>query len=92
VRFLLAIGVLLLVIATVFSLQNTAAVTLVFLGWRLPTTLALAVIGAALAGGVIVYLASLVTIGELRARLRAAESRLREGERERTERPAEPRA
>ncbi|MDQ7850557.1 MAG: LapA family protein, partial [Armatimonadota bacterium] len=58
-------------------------VTLRFVAWSLSTTLALAVIGAAVLGGLIVYVASVVSHGALRGRLRAAEARLREWERER---------
>ena len=85
-RFLFSLAVLLLVAATIFALQNPAAVTLKFVRWSLTTTLALAVIGAAVLGGFAVYVASLFSHGALRARLRAAEARLREGEQERAAR------
>ena len=81
-RFLFSLAVLLLAAATIFALQNPAAVTLKFVRWSLTTTLALAVIGAAVLGGLAVYVASLFSQGALRARLRAAEARLREWERE----------
>lgn len=85
-RFLLTVAVLLLVAATIFALQNPVPVALKFVAWSFGTTLALAIIGAAVAGGLVVYIASLFSQGELRARLRAAEVRLREWERERAAR------
>ena len=85
-RFLFSLAVLLLAAATIFALQNPATVTLRFVTWSLTTTLALAIVGAAVLGGLIVYIASLFSHGELRARLRSAEARLREGERERAAR------
>ncbi len=99
-RFLMSIGVVLLIVTTVFALQNPTPVTVTFLRWSRTTTIALALIGAAVFGALVVYLASLVSQGNLRGRLRAAESRLREWDRnsearERTDRdsgarPAEP--
>ncbi len=82
-RGLIFLGLLLLVAAAIFALQNPSSVTLRFVVWSLPTTLAVAVIGAAVLGGLIVYVASLFSQGALRGRLRAAEARLREWERER---------
>lgn len=81
-RFLFSLGVLLLAAATIFALQNPATVTLRFVVWSLPTTLALGIIGAVVLGGLIVYIASLFSHGELRARLRSAEARERERERD----------
>jgi uncharacterized integral membrane protein len=89
-RFLFFLGVLLLAAATIFALQNPMAVPLRFLVWNLSTTLALAVIGAAVAGGLLVYVASLLSLGDLRRRLRAAEGRLREVERDRSARGEPP--
>ncbi len=85
-RFLFSLGVFLLAAATIFALNNPDAVTLKFLIWKYPTTLALAVLGAAVLGGLIVYIVSLLSHGGLRARLRSAEARLREWELERTAR------
>src|SRR4030067_1014504 len=85
-RVLFFLGGLLLAAAALFPRQNPVAVTLKFVRWSLTTTLALAVIGAAVLGGFAVYVASLFSHGALRARLRAAEARLREGERERAAR------
>ncbi len=82
-RGLISLGVLLLAAATIFALQNPSPVVLRFVAWSLSTTLAVAVIGAAVLGGLIVYVASLFSHGTMRARLRAAEARLREWERER---------
>jgi len=84
-RGLISLGVRLLAAATVFALQNPSPVALRFVAWSLSTTLAVAVIGAAVLGGLIVYVASLFSHGALRARLRAAEGRLREWERERAD-------
>ena len=86
-RILLALALVLLAVVTIFAVNNPAAVTVRFLFWTYGTTLALAMIAAAAAGALIVYIASLVAQQGLKARLRAAESRLAEMERPR---PAPP--
>jgi uncharacterized integral membrane protein len=85
-RFLFFFAVLLLAAAALFALQNPTPVTLKFALWSLTTTLALAIIGAAVLGGLVVYIASLFSLAGLRARLRGADARLGEWERERAAR------
>lgn len=82
-RFLFALAVLLLVAVTIFALNNPAQVSVKFLRWQWATTLALAMIAAVVAGALVVYIASLAAHRGLRARLRAAETRLAEVERQR---------
>jgi len=86
-RFLLIVALLLLAAVTIFALNNPAPVSVRFLRWQWATTLALAMIAAALAGAVVVYVASLAAQQGLKARLRTAESRLADQERQR---PAPP--
>ncbi|MGH2453977.1 MAG: lipopolysaccharide assembly protein LapA domain-containing protein [bacterium] len=86
-RFLLIVALLLLAAVTIFALNNPAPVNVRFLRWQWATTLALAMIAAALAGAVVVYVASLAAHQGLKARLRTAESRLADKERQR---PASP--
>lgn len=89
-RFLFSIGLVLLLVATIFALQNPSPVTLSFVVWKFNTTLALAIIGAAIAGAVVVYAASLFSLSQLRGRVRAAETRLRQWEQERSTRSEPP--
>jgi uncharacterized integral membrane protein len=63
---------------TVFALSNPDPVTVRFLAWRLETSLALAVVGGAIVGGVLVLISSTVGQQHLRARLRELQTRLRE--------------
>lgn len=77
------IGLVLLVVVTVFALQNPDPVTIKFLGWQYPIQLGVALIASGVIGAFIIYLSGLFTQGELRARVRSAESRLREAERQR---------
>jgi len=86
-RVLLLLALVLLAAVTIFALNNPTAVTVRFLAWRYGTTLALAMIAAAAAGAVVVYIASLAAQQGLKTRLRAAESRLAELERQRTAPP-----
>jgi uncharacterized integral membrane protein len=71
-------SLLLLVAVTLFALANPTPVTVRFLVWQVETTLALAVIGAAVAGGVLVFVSSVIGQQHLRARLREAQARVRE--------------
>ena len=63
---------------TVFSLSNPDLVMVRFLAWHLQTSLALAVVGAGIVGGLLVLISSTVGQQQLRARLRELQSRLRE--------------
>ncbi|MDR7520904.1 MAG: LapA family protein [Armatimonadota bacterium] len=68
---------LLLAAATAFALGNPGAVTLRFLVWQFETTVALAVLGAAVIGGLLVFVSSALGQRHLRARLRETQARLR---------------
>jgi len=65
---------------TVFSLSNPDLVTVRFLAWHLQTSLALAVVGAGIVGGLLVLISSTVGQQQMRARLRELQTRLREFE------------
>ncbi len=71
-------ALLLLVAVTLFALANPMPVPIRFLAWRAETTLALAVIGAAVIGGLLVFISSVVGQQHLRARLREAQAHLRD--------------
>lgn len=62
----------------IFSLSNPDVVTVRFLAWHLQTSLALAVIGAGIAGGLLVLISSTIGQQQMRARLRELQTRLRE--------------
>jgi uncharacterized integral membrane protein len=62
----------------IFSLSNPDLVTVRFLAWHLQTSLALAVVGAGIVGGLLVLLSSVVGQQQMRARLRDLQTRLRE--------------
>ncbi len=89
-RVLLLLALVLLAAVTIFALNNTDPVTIRFLLWKQPTSLALAMIAAAIAGALIVYIASLTAQQGLKNRLRAAESRLADMERQRAASPPPP--
>lgn len=63
---------------TVFSLSNPDLVTVRFLAWHLQTSLALAVVGAGIVGGLLVLISNTVGQQQMRARLRELQNRLRE--------------
>jgi len=86
------VGVILLLGITVFVLENRTPITVEFLAWRYDTQLGLAIVAAALAGAIIIYFSGLLKQRELRAQARAAETRLRDMERQQrqAERPAAP--
>jgi uncharacterized integral membrane protein len=71
-------ALVLLVLVTVFALSNPVTVSLYFLSWQFETTLALAVIGAAVVGGALVFVSSVLGQQQLRARLRESQARLRD--------------
>lgn len=86
-RILLVLALVLLAVVTVFALNNPMAVPVRFLAWTYNTTLALAMIAAAAGGALVVYIASLGAQQGLKTRLKAAESRLAELERQRASIP-----
>ncbi|MDR7487045.1 MAG: lipopolysaccharide assembly protein LapA domain-containing protein [Armatimonadota bacterium] len=71
-------ALILLVGVTVFALYNPEPVVLRFLVWRAQTTVALAVVGGAVVGGVLVFISSLLGQQHLRARVRDLQARVRE--------------
>lgn len=75
------VGVIFLVLATVFVLENRDLVTVRFLGWSYAVALGVALLVAAVGGAVIIALSSMVKQAQLRAQIRAAEARLQDLER-----------
>ena len=73
-------ALVLLVAVTVFALSNPGVVLLRFLVWELQVSLALAVIGGAVLGGLLVFISSVAGQAHLRARLRDLQARLRDAE------------
>lgn len=71
-------ALLLLAVVTAFALTNPGPVTVRFLVWQADTSLALAVIGAAVIGGFLVLVSNVLGQRQLRARLREAQARVRE--------------
>ncbi len=71
-------ALVLLVAVTLFALGNPQLISVRFLAWSMETTVALAVIGAAVAGGFLVFLGNVVGQQQLRARLREAQARVRD--------------
>ena len=69
---------ILLVGVTVFSLSNHDVVALRFLVWQVQTSVALAIVGAAVVGGLLVFVSSVMGQQHLRARLREVQARVRE--------------
>jgi len=76
------VGVILVLLlaVTAFVVQNQDTVSVRFLAWSFATQLGLAMIGAAVVGGVIIYVSALFRHRELRGQIRGAEARLREAE------------
>lgn len=62
----------------VFALGNPSPVVLRFAVWEVRTTLALAVIGGAVAGGLLIFITSVIGQQRLRTRVREMQARLRE--------------
>ncbi len=77
------IGVILLLLIAVFTLENRTPVSVTFLGWRYDTLLGYAMIASLLIGAFVLYVAGLFRHRELRAQVRDAELRLREAQRQR---------
>jgi uncharacterized integral membrane protein len=72
------VALVLFAVVTAFALANPAPVMVRFLAWQAETTLALAVIGAAVLGGFLVFVSSILGQQNLRARLREMQARARE--------------
>ena len=76
------VGVILLLVITVFVLENRSPVTIEFLAWRYDTQVGLALVAAAVVGAVVIYFSGLLKQRDLRAQARAAEAKVRELERQ----------
>lgn len=76
------IGVIFLIAATVFVMENRALVPVQFLGWTYSVSLGVAILVAAVAGAVVIYFSGLVKQAQLRAQVRSAEARARDLERQ----------
>jgi uncharacterized integral membrane protein len=76
------VGVILLLAITVFVLENRSPVTIEFLAWRYDTQVGLALLAAAVAGAVVIYISGLLKQRDLRAQTRTAEAKVRELERQ----------
>jgi uncharacterized integral membrane protein len=72
------LALVLLVVVTLFALGNPHQVSVRFLAWSMETTVALAVIAAAVVGGFLVLLGNVAGQQQLRARLREAQTRVRD--------------
>lgn len=77
------IGILFLIVATVFVLENRDLVTVTFLGWSYAVALGVALLVAAVGGAVVIYVSGLIKQAQLRSQLRASDARVRDLERER---------
>jgi len=87
---MLIIGAILLLVVTVFVLENRAPITVEFLAWRYDTMLGLALVAAGVVGAVIMYITGVLKQRELRQQARTAETRVRELELERQQQEREP--
>jgi uncharacterized integral membrane protein len=74
------LAALLLVGTTIFALSNPDRILLRFLAWGVETTVALAVLGSALLGGFMIWLATMAGQRRLRAQVRDLQGRLRAAE------------
>jgi len=73
-------ALLLLVVTMVFALSNPVPVAVRFVAWEYRTSLALAVIGGVVLGGLLVFISGLAGQAHLRARVRDLQARLRDAE------------
>jgi uncharacterized integral membrane protein len=73
-------ALVLLAAVTLFALGNPTVVTLRFLLWQTDASVAVAVIGGAVFGGLLVFISSLIGQQQLRTRLRDLQARVREME------------
>lgn len=72
------VALVLFAVVTVFALANPTPVAVRFLAWQVQTSLALAVIAAAVVGGFLVFVSSVVGQRHLRTRLRELQARVRD--------------
>ncbi|MDR7417555.1 MAG: LapA family protein [Armatimonadota bacterium] len=71
-------ALVLLAVVTLFALSNPEPIALRFLAWRLESTLAIVVIGAAIVGAFLVFVSNLIGQRQLRGRIRELQARVRE--------------
>lgn len=86
-------GIILLVVIAIFAWQNPTVVTIRFIGWQYEAALGRAMIAAALAGAILIYVTSLFRARQewnLRTRVKGVETRLREVEQQRQDAGDEP--
>ncbi len=83
-------ALLLFAAVTVFALANPSAVVLRFAVWEVQTTLALATVGAAVLGGLLVFVSGFVGQRRLRSRVRELQARLHEIESQPASAPGRP--
>ncbi|HET6948185.1 MAG TPA: lipopolysaccharide assembly protein LapA domain-containing protein [bacterium] len=76
------VGIIFLIAATVFVMENRDPVTVHFLGWAYSVSLGVALLVAAVAGAVLIYFSSIIKQAQLRAQVRSAEARARDLERQ----------
>jgi uncharacterized integral membrane protein len=76
------VAVILLVVVTVFVLENRAPLSIRFLSWDYSAETGLMLIGAALVGAIVMYFSGLLRQRELRGQIRAAEAKVRDLERQ----------
>jgi uncharacterized integral membrane protein len=76
------VAIILLLVVTVFVLENRTPVSLRFLSWDYSVETGLLLIGAALVGAIIMYFSGLLKQRELRGQVRAAEAKVRDLERQ----------
>ncbi|MGH2398532.1 MAG: lipopolysaccharide assembly protein LapA domain-containing protein [bacterium] len=87
---MLIIGAILLLVVTIFVIENRFPITVEFLAWRYDTTLGLALVAATVIGAIIMYITGMLRQRELRQEARTAQTRVRELERERRQPEREP--
>ncbi len=74
---MLIVVILILVGITIFALQNQTQVTIQFLRWHSETQLGLAMIAAAVAGAIVMFIPGFFRNRELHIQLKGVETRLR---------------
>jgi uncharacterized integral membrane protein len=76
------VAVILLVVFTVFVLENRSPLSIRFLSWDYSAETGLLLLGAALVGAIVMYFSGLLRQRELRGQVRAAEAKVRDLERQ----------
>lgn len=76
------VAVILLVVFTVFVLENRSPLSIRFLSWDYSAETGLLLLAAALVGAIVMYFSGLLRQRELRGQVRAAEAKVRDLERQ----------